>query len=132
MAQINAVPFPPPSEVCVNLAELHSRQQITFSWSVIASDCPTIKYNIVSLNCGTCSTTTTHNNITCTDVPRNAGICTFALQTVVCGNIVGEMSNPVTVSLSNTSTILEAVTSDTKREQSAASNNVWSFDVWEE
>ena len=36
-----------------------------------------------------------------TDVQTNGSLCTFAVQTVVCGSITGQFSNPVRVSILN-------------------------------
>ena len=69
-------------------------------WSHSLSDCPSIHYTILSSNCGSCPTTTTNTTITCTDVPSNGGVCTFAVQTVVCENITGSYSNNTTIALS--------------------------------
>ena len=68
---------------------------LTFDWSPVAPDCHTLHYNILSSNCGSCSTTTTNTTVTCTDVPTDGSMCTFAVQTVVCGNIVGNFSDSV-------------------------------------
>ena len=98
---VHVDPFLPPQEVTINLINLGSRQLI-FSWNVVAPDCPAIHYNILTSNCGTCPTTTNHTNAICTDVPIDQDIfCTFVLQTVVCRNITGTLSNPIWVLLSN-------------------------------
>ena len=74
-------------------------RQVTFDWSSVAPDCPAIHYNILASNCGSCPTTTNHTNVTCTDVPTDGSECTFAEQTVVCGNITGNFSNPISINL---------------------------------
>ena len=63
------------------------------------SDCSSLHYNILSSNCGSCPTTTTNTTVTCTDVLTDGGVCTFAVQTVVCGNILGNLSDTVQVHL---------------------------------
>ena len=68
-----------------------------FSWSPVTSDCLVLHYNILTSNCGSCPTTTTDTTVTCTDVPTNGSMCTFAVQTVVCGDIVGDSSDSVNV-----------------------------------
>ena len=73
-------------------------RKLTFSWSPVAPDCPAIHY-VLALNCGSCPTTTNHTNVTCTDVPINYSICTFAVQTVVCGNITSNISDPINITL---------------------------------
>ena len=80
----------------------YSSRKLTFSWSPVAPDCPAIHYNILASNCGSCPTTTNHTNVTCTDVPTNDSICTFAVQTVVCGNIAGNISDPINITLYTT------------------------------
>ena len=72
-------------------------RQLTFSWSPVGPDCPAIHYNILASNCGSCPTTTNHTNVTCTEVPTDDHVnkCKLAIQTVVCGNITGNFSNPI-------------------------------------
>ena len=60
-----------------------------FTWNVHSSGCPALHYNIMTSNCGSCPTTTNHTNATCTDVPTDGSLCTFSVQTVVCGSIDG-------------------------------------------
>ena len=102
-------PFPPPGEVNINLTALSTRA-LTFSWNPIAANCPAIHYNILASNCGSCPTTTNHTNVTCTDIPitYNAILCTFALRTVVCGHTAGIVSNPISVPLSDSSSVRES------------------------
>jgi hypothetical protein len=78
--------------------DLHS-QQLTFTWSPIASDCPAIHYNILASNCGDCPTTTNYTNVTCNNVPTDGNTCIFAVQTVFCTNITSNQSNSVTIDL---------------------------------
>ena len=104
-------PFLPPDEININLSDLDLRQ-FMFSWSPVAPDCPAIHYNILASNCGSCPTTTNHTNVTCTDVPTEQNtFCAFALQTVVCGNITGILSNPISVSLSDDNVEREGIVS---------------------
>ena len=88
----------------IHIAENIGSRQLTARWSSVAanrtSDCLTLHYNILATNCGSCPTTTTNTTVTCTDVPTDGSMCTFAVQTVVCGDIVGNMSTPFSVSLS--------------------------------
>ena len=71
------------------------------SLSPVAPDYQIIHYNIMASNCGSCPTTTNHTTVTCSDLPTEQNtFCTFALQTVICGNITGILSNPINVSLS--------------------------------
>ena len=77
-------------------------RQLSFNWSQAVSECPylDIYYNILASNCGSCPTTTNHTTVTCTDVPINGSMCTFAVQTVICENI-GNLSDLVNVVLNN-------------------------------
>ena len=92
-------PFTAPDRLYMSHANLVSRQ-LTFNWSTVSTDCPAIHYNILSSNCGSCPTTTNHTTVICVDIPTNSSVCTFAVQSVVCGNITGQRSNPIMVSAS--------------------------------
>ena len=74
-------------------------RQLTFNWSSVSPECPSnsIHYNILVSNCGSCPTTTNYTTVTCTDVPTDGSVCTFAIQIVICGNITGNMSVPIRV-----------------------------------
>ena len=85
-----------PNNILVSAVNFYSKA-LTFSWSPVTSDCPSLHYNILSSNCGSCPATTTHTTVTCTDVPTDGSVCTFAVQTVICGNIVGDSSDSVNV-----------------------------------
>ena len=74
-------------------------RQLTFKWSPVAPDCPAIHYNILTSNCGSCPTTTNHTNVTCTDIPTDGSTCTLAVQTVSCGYITGNASDPISITL---------------------------------
>lgn len=68
-------------------------QTIVFSWSQIPllSECQMlVHYNILASKCGTCPTTTTLTSVICTDTPTDGGVCTFAVEVVVCETISGE------------------------------------------
>ena len=86
--------LPPPYDVSWMAAR---PGQITFDWNPIAPKCSVVHYNIFAFNCGSCPTVTTNTTITCVDVPTDGSICTFALETVICGNITGSKSDPVCV-----------------------------------
>jgi hypothetical protein len=94
-------PLWPPNTLEISNADF-SLREFTFSWSPVVPDSPAIHYNILASNCGSCPTTTNHTSITCTDIPTNDSICTFAVQTVVCGNITGNTSDPVSITLYTT------------------------------
>ena len=92
---------PPPAPREVKMSNVnYSSREVTFNWNPVAPDCPSISYNILSSNCGSCPTTTNHTNVTCTDVYVSTGdMCTFAVQTVAdsCGRITGKASKSISV-----------------------------------
>ena len=90
-----------PDNIYISKVGFHPNQ-LTFQWNSVASDCPASHYNILASNCGSCPTTTNHTNVTCTAVPTNDSICTFAVQTVVCGNITSNISDPINITLYTT------------------------------
>ena len=90
--------LPPPNKLYVSTANFVSRR-LTFTWSPVAPDCPALHYNILASNCGSCPTTTNHTNVTCTDVPTDNTVCTFAIQPVMCGSLVGNRSDPISITL---------------------------------
>ena len=65
---------------------------ISFNWSQTSFGCPATHYIILASECGTCPKTTNLTTVTCTDVPTDGRMCIFAVQTVFCGNISGEVS----------------------------------------
>ena len=87
----------PPNTQSISNAAIISLRQLTFSWSPVAPDCPAVHYNILASNCGSCPTTTNHTNVTCTDVLTDNNECNFAVETVVCGNITSNFSNPISI-----------------------------------
>ena len=98
------VPSAPPETLYMSNADFVSRK-LTFSWPrSTESDCVALlHYNIQASNCGSCPTTTNHTNVTCTEIPTNNSVCTFIIQTVVCGNITGQLSHPIRTILNPTS-----------------------------
>ena len=86
----------PPEQLHISGIDFSSRE-LTFAWSSVAPNCPAIHYNILASNCGSCPTTTNHTTVTCTDIPAIDSVCTFALQTPVCGNITDNESDPVSI-----------------------------------
>ena len=92
---IDIASFPPPNDV--RLADVQPGQ-ITFNWTSVDALCDSLSYNIISSNCGQCLLTTTNTTATCTGVVASGQVCTFIVQTVVCG-IIGILSHPTTVIL---------------------------------
>ena len=64
-----------------------------FGWSPVAPDHSDFHYDIITSNCGSCPNTTTNTTAICTDVPTDGSVCTLAIQTVACGNIMGDPVN---------------------------------------
>jgi hypothetical protein len=78
------------------------QRKLMFTWVNISGSCPVTDYKIISNNCGDCSRVVnssfaTCNNFLVTQVPT----CTFTVQTIVCGNILGEAADPIAVSLNS-------------------------------
>ena len=93
-----AVDSLPPSNN-ITLSEV-SNEQLTFSWSPVTTNCPSVHYNINATNCGSCSdrlsvTTSTSSLITCNISSTPPPTCTLTFQTVVCGSILGTISKLV-------------------------------------
>ena len=101
LCTLNAAPYPPPEKIFLSLVNFRMKE-ITFTWSTVTSGCPTVHYNILASNCGSCPTTTNHTTVTCTDVPTDNRMCTFAIRTVVCTNIIGNVSKPLKFNVSET------------------------------
>ena len=100
-AAYNVAPYLAPDKLSISRVDFGSRE-LTFNWSLsTVPDCPALHYKILASNCGSCPTTTTRTTVTCTDIPTN-GMCMFALQTVVCGYIIGNMSDRISITLANT------------------------------
>ena len=97
----DAGPLPPPNNLHMNVANFDSRE-LTFTWSPVFPDCNSINYNILASNCGNCSSITTKTTASCTDVPTTYSMCRMAIQTVLCGFVVGNLSDQITVATINT------------------------------
>ena len=83
----------------MSMPTILTSKTITFMWTPVFPNCPSAHYNILASNCGSCPTTTNYTTVTCSDVPTDGRMCTFAVQTMVRGNIVGNVSNSVSVLL---------------------------------
>ena len=49
----------------------------------------------MAVNCGDCPNTTTSNRVICSGNYTDNRQCSFAVQTVVCGDIIGDVSTVV-------------------------------------
>ena len=94
--------FSLPSYVFVSRTDFISKE-LTFHWSPVAPECPTITYNTIASNCGKCPSFTNNNTIICTDVPTNGSMCTFAIRIVFCRGTTGNLSNTIQVILNQDS-----------------------------
>ena len=93
----------PPSNLHVSHIDI-GLIQLTFAWSPVAPDCSTVHYNILASNCGSCPPTTNYTNVTCANIPTAGSMCTFAVRTVVCGNITGSKNSSISILVLNTLT----------------------------
>ena len=84
--------FPFTADVSYAMARFERSVTLTFTWRLLVPRCRDIHYIILASNCGGCPTTTKNTTVTCTDVPTDGSVCTFTVQTVVCGNIAGNSS----------------------------------------
>lgn len=97
MPLILLVPYPPPSDVRVEAIE---RSRIVFAWNkTIGAQCSSVQYIITSVNCGACPNTTIDTNITCVELSVRNHTCMFAVQTEICGYLVGSRSEYLIVNL---------------------------------
>lgn len=96
----NIGPLPPPNNLRISVVDFGSLRELTFTWSPVVPGCLGLHYNILSSKaCGSCPTNTTNNTVTCMDLPiaTDGGTCIFAVQTTVCGDVVGNLSDPLSV-----------------------------------
>ena len=71
-----------------------------FAWNKTTSaQCSSIQYIITTVNCGVCPNITTNTNITCVHFGVSNRTCMFAVQTEICGQLVGPRSDYVIVNL---------------------------------
>ena len=98
-----AAPLPPPTYIDWSVDTVGN---VTFKWTPVTSECFTSSYSILTSNCGSCPTTTAHTAVTCASLPSDGSLCTFAIQTVVCGNITGNTSDPVHLTIMGKSSLI--------------------------
>ena len=94
-------PVPPPNEITLSLDH---PGWLIFSWDEVVTGCEVVQYRIVASNCGSCPATTAYTTVVCTNIPKNSDICTFAVQTIVCDGVTGNVSDPVHALLRGTTT----------------------------
>ena len=78
-------------------------QALTFDWNQTKNQsCDAIHYSTLATGCGACPNSTSNTSTTCTDVtlsPNSTMLCSFSVQPVVCGSIVGNTSNTAFIML---------------------------------
>ena len=95
----NIDPLPAPDDLQLTQVKPN---ELTFSWSSVEPNCSTLQYELQS-NCGTC--TNNPNNLLPSAVclfelsAISNGICNFAVQSAICGNLVGLLSSSILVTL---------------------------------
>ena len=88
-------PYPSPTNIHV---ESNDSSQITFTWDEVTVQCSSLRYIITAINCGLCPNTTADKNVTC-DIQadilnlRTNNTCIFAVQTEICGHLLGDRSD---------------------------------------
>ena len=88
-------PYPPP----VNIHTTNiSATQLSFVWNPLTNNESVVTYNINATNCGVCSNSTTKTSIACNST-ISENDCYLSVQSEVCGNIRGNNSVPIVVSL---------------------------------
>ena len=90
--------YPPPTNIHV---ESNDSSQITFAWDEVTAQCLSLQYIITAINCGLCPNATADKNVTC-NIQADINLCTentclFAVQTEICGHLLGERSDYVIV-----------------------------------
>ena len=105
LSQVSIPPFQqwdPVHSVCADTQSDVGFTRLTFCWSPVSSAIyRTINYVIMATEgCGVCPRSTSDPCVTC--VNNNQAInatCDFSVQSVVCENITGNFSSPVTFQL---------------------------------
>ena len=89
--------YPPPDGI--HLARVDNGTLI-FEWNPINSACAVVQYDVLS-NCGSCHGNNNLTNVSCSNLrlSTNLSSCSFALRSSVCGNIFGNPSDPIMITL---------------------------------
>ena len=88
-----------PAPTNVKLIDAHSGM-LTFSWSPVTLRCSDFYYEITT-DCGNCPQTTKSTSVVCSVLILSSvsRVCSLSVRSVTCGNIIGNWSDPVSVSL---------------------------------
>ena len=96
-------PLPSPSDVRLLSASTNS---LTFKWSSVSTNCSAVHY-IIESDCGSCPNTASLTSVDCSIMPISTSrSCAFAVKSVVCGNIIGNSSNRVFVTLKGKANVI--------------------------
>ena len=97
----HAAPEPPGDIQFIDLCN----RQIVLTWSPVESTCALTYYSVIS-NCTnvTCSSSSGATNLTTDSCPllqqlTGVLVCSFNVESVVCGNLKGSLSSPAVVTL---------------------------------
>ena len=82
--------LPSATNISYTLARAEQSVTLTFYWTSSVLGCHDVTFNILASNCGSCPPSTKYTNTTCSDVPTDGSMCSFTVQTLVCGNVTGE------------------------------------------
>ena len=91
-------PFRPPDDI--HLADA-SQEYLLFSWSTVANNCASLQYEINS-TCGVCPNITNATSVSCAignTVSHKPKVCSFAVRSIVYGNVTGRWSDSINVKL---------------------------------
>ena len=85
--------------------------ELLFNWNSVDSNCSSLQYSIIS-DCGTCSINL-QTNISCNigQPTTTEDMCSFAIQSVLCDNITGNLSAPISVTLKSSEIIIHSYNS---------------------
>ena len=74
---------------------------LTFNWTSVDPTCSGISYRISATGCGNCPSGTNSTTVVCSGIKLSGDTqtCTLSVQSVVCGDIVGNVSDLLNVSL---------------------------------
>lgn len=72
-----------------------SRESLSFCWNTTYLSCPSLHYDVRTINCGTCPTKVGSNTAVCDDFKITADIqvCSIAIQRRCGENIAGNTSD---------------------------------------
>ena len=88
---------PPPSHL--QLVKVN-KNELVFTWEPYnrTGSCPSLYYEPLS-NCSECAATSDYAKCRTSIITSDAKVCSFAIRTVVCGNIVGTKSETMNIVL---------------------------------